>query len=435
MLDELKKKRNALFAELSALGKRAADWTEDENAAFDAKDIELAELDKRIAKVETTLARGQQPIGTPLPGVNNPDTTLGRVEVGEDLEAAKPFATFGEQLLAIKLAAMHPASVDKRLVRLNASGSNTVIDSDGGYAVQQDFAGELMTRAIDEDDIASRCTRMSVNGNGLKFYRPKVNTDANNAIFGGIRVYRAAEAATVEASKPELEEAEVRLEKLMGLWYVTDEASQDAAALSGIARVGFSQAMSATLSDEIINGTGAGRCLGILNSNVLVSVAKETNQAAATIVYDNVRKMKNRVLPGSSYRNAVVFVNIDAPEQLEQMAFPVGTGGVPVFLPAGGVSVDGYNALYGKPVIPSTHCPALGSVGDILFADFSRYLLIDKAGQGVKEDVSMHVRFLYGENTYRWTWRINGMPIDSSPFTFKNSTLARSPFVALAARA
>lgn len=431
-MTELSTKRGELFAKMEALANRAANWTEEEQTQFAAYETELENLDQRIAKVTKFSAAASVPTSAPLPGSH----TLGsRIEVGQDLEATRPFRSFGEQLSAIRTASIPGGSIDKRLL-LAASGSNTVVDSEGGYAVQQDFAGELMTRAIETDEIASRCTRISVNGDGLKFYRAKVNTDANNAVFGGIRVYRAAQAATVEASKAELETAELRLAKLMGIWYATDELLSDASALEGMARIGFSAAMSMKLSDEILNGTGVGECLGLLNaaSGATIEVAKETGQAAATIVYPNVRKMRHRILP-SAAANAIWLVNMDSEEQLEQMTMPIGTGGVPVFLPPGGLSEDGLSRLYGRAVVPSAHCPALGSKGDIIFTDLSRYLLIDKAGQGVVEDVSMHVRFLYGENTYRWTWRINGMPIDAQPFDPKNSANTRSAAVTLAARA
>lgn len=426
MYDELVKQRNVLLSELKTLGDSAKDWTEEQEAQFDAKTAEVEKLNAKIAKLSKVQGIANTPSAAPVA------TFAGNsIEVGDDLEGKKPFAHFGEQLAAIRLAGMPGGNVDKRLL-FGATGNNTVVDSEGGYAVQQDFAGEIMTRAIEEDDIASRCQRISVNGDGLRFYRPKNNTDANNSLFG-VRVYRVAQAETVAASKLELEPAEIRLSKLMGIWYVTDEAQSDARALEGMARTGFAASMALKLGDEIINGNGAGECLGVLNAPVTISVAAEGGQAADTVIYDNVRKMKHRLIPGSMQR-AAWFVNVDTPEQLEQMNMPIGTGGVPVFLPAGGLSADGFSALYGRPVIPTTHAPALGNVGDIGLYDFSRYLLIDKAGEGVKEDMSMHVRFLYGENTFRWTWRINGMPVDGSAFTFKNSTNTRSPFVTLAAR-
>jgi hypothetical protein len=48
--------------------------------------------------------------------------------------------------------------------------------------------------------------------------------------------------------------------------------------------------------------------------------------------------------------------------------------------------------------------------------------------------MSDHVRFIYGERTFRWTQRINGKtPWRSAVTPFKGSATV-SPFVALAAR-
>ena len=51
------------------------------------------------------------------------------------------------------------------------------------------------------------------------------------------------------------------------------------------------------LDDEILNGTGADQCLGVLNANnaSLVSQAKENGQLAATVVTENITKMWSRM--------------------------------------------------------------------------------------------------------------------------------------------
>ena len=76
---------------------------------------------------------------------------------------------------------------------------------------------------------------------------------------------------------------------------------------------------------------------------------------------------------------------------------------------------------------------AVGTVGDIILADMSQYRLIRKGGvQGAQ---SQHVRFLYGENVFRWVMRVNGKPLWNAPLTVAKGSLQRSPFVTLATRA
>lgn len=182
-----------------------------------------------------------------------------------------------------------------------------------------------------------------------------------------------------------------------------------------------------------LNGTGAGQLLGIQNAACLVSVAKETGQAADTVLFENIVKMWTR-LYARSRANAAWYINQDVEPQLFGMAMSVGTGGVPVFMPAGGISGQPYSTLFGRPIIPIEQAATLGDVGDIILADMSQYLLIDKGA--IKGDQSIHVKFLYGENTFRFVYRVNGQPIWKSVLTpFKGTANTQSPFIVLAERA
>ena len=114
------------------------------------------------------------------------------------------------------------------------------------------------------------------------------------------------------------------------------------------------------------------------------------------------------------------------------MSQTVGTGGNAVFLPGGGASSEPFSTLFGRPVIPVEQCATLGDVGDIVLADFSQYLLADKP---LETALSMHVRFLYDEQTFRIVYRVDGQPMWSSALTPAKGTATLSPFVTLAERA
>jgi HK97 family phage major capsid protein len=86
----------------------------------------------------------------------------------------------------------------------------------------------------------------------------------------------------------------------------------------------------------------------------------------------------------------------------------------------------------GRPVIPVEYCSTLGTVGDIVLADLSQYIVIDKGGVQTAE--SIHVRFAYDERTFRATYRIDGQPWHRSAITPANGSNTQSPFVALATR-
>jgi HK97 family phage major capsid protein len=356
-------------------------------------------------------------------------------------EYKRQFRNLGEQIKAIRNASTPGLNnVDERLLTVNkeveqrASGMNEGIGSEGGFLLEPDFAGKIFETAVEVGQIMSRVKMLPVTGSGVKW----MDVDESNvasSVYGGVIAYWAAEAGTVTATKPKLAKRTMDLEKLMAIAYATDELEEDAAFLSSWYEESFGVAVSRSTEIGIINGTGDGMPLGILNAPCLITVNKETGQTTDTVVYDNVLKMWAR-LPGSKRRNGVWLINPDVEPQMGKMAMTIGTGGVPVYLPAGGLSVDGYSTLFGRPVIPTDVCSALGDKGDIILCDLNDYMMIKKAGvnNGMKFDVSMHVQFLYDENTYRIVFRVNGMPKKSSATTIKNSSNERGSFITLQAR-
>jgi HK97 family phage major capsid protein len=218
------------------------------------------------------------------------------------------------------------------------------------------------------------------------------------------------------------------------LCYATDELLDDASALEGVIRSSFASEFGFLLDDAIINGLGTGQPLGILNAGCLVSVSKETGQKASTIVAENVINMYSRLF-ASSRGNAVWLINQNIEPQLFQMSLAIGTGGIPIYMPAGGLSGLPYGTLFGRPVLAIEQAASLGTVGDIIFADLAGgYILAEKGG--VKSDVSIHMRFDYDESVFRFVMRVDGQPVRATALTpYKGATSTQSHFVALATRA
>jgi HK97 family phage major capsid protein len=204
--------------------------------------------------------------------------------------------------------------------------------------------------------------------------------------------------------------------------------------MEGFIRMSASHEIGFQVDDAIINGTGAGRPLGILQAGCLVSQGAEAGQAADTVIYENIVKMWSRLFPGSQ-TNAVWLINQNVFPQLATMSLSVGTGGGPVWLPAGGASASPFSTLMGRPVMPIEQCPSIGDVGDIVLADFSNgYILAEKGG--IESNMSIHVRFIYDESIFRFVIRLDGQPVRASALTpYKGgATFTQSHFVALAAR-
>lgn len=421
-----------------------------QQADFDAASTEVESIDRDIANAERLAKlRGSKA----LPGIDSnggaDDVFAGfsedrrrlltahagqPIQVREQLSGfrERPFANLGEQMQAIHRAAVvHDR--DPRLVAA-ALGANETIPTDGGFLVQVDSSTEILRRTFGKAQLAAKVRKfpLGVNSNGMKINALKDDSRATGSRYGGVRGYWLAEAGALTASGPmQWRQMELNLKKLGGLLYATDEQLQDAAFLEAMMLEAVSDEFAFLVDESIISGNGAGKPMGFMNAGCKVAVAKETGQAARTIVKENIDKMWSRMW-SKSMPNAEWYINQDCYPQLNNLSQVIGTGGVPVYLPPGGLSVAPYGTLMGRPVTPIEFCETVGTEGDIILGDLSQYMMIDKS---VAAATSIHVAFLTGEQAFRFIYRVDGQPVDNKPITPYKGTSTQSPFVTLATRA
>ena len=340
----------------------------------------------------------------------------------------RSFRNLGDQMMAVYRASQPGSKIDTRLTTRSASGLNATNPSDGGFLVQTDFVKDLLKRTYDTGILASRCKKipLTTNANSIKINAIDEISRANGSRWGGLSTYWENEADQFSASKPKFRQMELSLKKLTGLCYVTDELLQDAAALEKVIKEGFADEFGFKMDDVILRGTGAGQPLGILNSDALVKVDKEKNQTAK-ITVENIVKMWSRMW-SRSRSNAVWFVN----PEIEPLLYTLVVGDKPVYIPAGSMANAPYGTLLGRPVIALEQCAELGEVGDIILADLSQYLLIDKGG--INTASSIHVRFLYDEAVFRFIYRVDGQPVWNKALKPYKGDATVSPFITLAKR-
>ena len=395
--------------------------TEEEQAKFNALQAEIEELQNSVeaaAKLEKQQEKINKPVNQPVyPSPN---------------QQPEKFTNFGEQLRAVVIAdESRGQNVDSRLI-YNQLGISEGVPGDGGYLVQQDFSQELLKRAYETGILGNLCRRQPVgpNSNGFKINVVDESSRATGSRMGGIQMFWTGEGRQLQASQPKFRQLELNLQKLTGLLYATDELLADTTALQAFIMDAFAEEYGFMIDDAIIRGTGAGMPQGILNSNALVTVPAEAGQPNQTVVFENLSNMWGR-LPARSRRNAVWLINQEVEPQLDRLAIAVGVGGAVEarFVTYG---PDGVLRIKGRPVIAIEQSEALGVTGDVILADLSQYLLIDKGP--MESAVSIHVRFVWDEQTFRFVYRVNGQPIWNKPLTPYKGAGAQSPFVALAGR-
>lgn len=424
--------RDAARALVAAARAANRDLTEEEGAQFDERMAAIRSLNAEEARYQALEADERARAGGPPAPSDPPERT--------DPTRDQGWSSFGEMLRAVAIAERSQGrQLDRRLVEVPAtqsraaSGAGEAVPSDGGFLVQQDFSTTLLQRTYETGQVIGEVMRIPVssNANGLKLNGIDETSRATGSRWGGVRTYRAAEADTVTASRPKFRRISLELQKLMALCYATDELLEDTAALESVVMTAFPQEFGWRLDNEVIRGIGAGEMLGVLNAPSLVTVAKETGQAAASFYYENAVNMFARLWAPSVPRSKW-YINQDVYPQLLQMSMVVGTGGAPVFLPPGGASAAPYGSLLGRPIQPIEQASTLGTVGDVILMDPTQYVMIEKGG--LKTASSIHVRFLYDEQVFRFTMRNDGQPLWHSALTPANGSNTVSPYVALATR-
>ena len=342
------------------------------------------------------------------------------------------FRSQAEFFDAVARSSAKGAQTDPRLIANSPStyGSEGV-GADGGFAVPPEFRSAILQKVMGEDSLLSMTDQQQTSGNAITFLADETTPWQSS---GGIQSYWESEASQMAQSKPQLVEKTVKANKIITLVPLSDELLADAPAMASYVNRKAPEKMSFRVNDAILNGTGAGTPLGILQSPGTVDVSKETSQTADTVNYNNIIKMYSALTP-TARAKARWIVNPDVEQQLMTMSFP-GTGtAVPVYLPPGGLSASPYGTLLGRPVITSEACAALGDRGDIIFGDMSSYLSVIKVG-GIRSDVSIHVWFDWDITAFRFILRVGGQPWwNSAIAAFKAGSSARGFFATLAARA
>jgi HK97 family phage major capsid protein len=355
----------------------------------------------------------------------NSSTFEERVRRVNEIALATPkFKSLAENIIAIVIAE-RGGPIDPRLMRAPA-GANINDPTAGGFLIEEQYSQVLAALAYEESFVADLCDRRPTARPLASVKVPGIDetSRADGSRFGGALSYWEAESASTPLSLPRFKNIEFSAKKIIALVFGTDELLADAPMFETHVIRALKAEFGFKLDLGVITGTGAGQPLGIMNSPALITVQKETGQAAGSIVKENVNKLWKR-LPAPSRRNAVWLANEDADEQFEALG-----GNTNTYIPAG-VNGNEFPLLKGRPVITVEQCPTLGTPGDLILADLDHYVIVDG---GMKYVMSLQVRFDSDQVLLRFVMRVDGKPTISTPIAPYNGAFTRSPFVCLGAR-
>ena len=403
----------AVIARESGMSARLADWM------IDGTTVAAA----RSEAFQALRASAPAPVNVAAPAI----------EVGKDRAEEKPFDGLGDFFRSVVQAEQQPGRMDPRL---RASGANTQVSSEGGFAVPAGQVNVFLDTMYSSGEILSRVTRRPISvGNTYSERLLKESSRVSGSRFGGITTGWVGEGNDITASKPALREVNLTLRKVAAAAYLTEEQIADGPALESFIRQAAPEALRFAVEEAIYGGTGAGQPLGFLNAGGLVSQAIEGTQTIANtseFIWKNASKMYGR-MPASMRANAFWFINAELYANIiTSTAGAAANGATALFMAPGRLADAPNGAILGRPIVPVEYASAQGTVGDFVFANLSDYLVIDKGG--IQQAQSLHVRFLQDEQVLKFTYRVDGAPRTNVAVTPNKGSDTQSPYIALAAR-
>lgn len=335
-----------------------------------------------------------------------------------------------DKAAAGELAFLLPAAFTPRSI-MAAVGSDeqgAYSDPHGGYAVPTTRLPGVLSVGFEGDPTAGRTQGLPMETPSIEIMA-RTDKDHTTSVAGGFVMTRRPETVAAAMSRMQLEMITLKATTLMGLAAATEEILTDSPlSFAAIIAEGFRTQAPAHMLNEKIRGTGGNEYLGVLASPAKVVVAKESGQAADTIVAQNVINMAARCW---GFDRSVFLANHDTRPQLATLSIPIGTGGVLLYQPSKG---EGFpDMLWGRPVFYTEFCNTVGDEGDLILVDWSQYL--EGIYQPLQSAESVHVRFVNHERMFKFWLRNAGAPWWRSALTPAKSSKTLSPIVTLAARA
>lgn len=440
-LQRLEQQAAGLITQMEALSTAAADrpWTDQEREQFNGLKAQHATLLQDIA-AERELEATRRAAGAERRDPDQAATAagqaaagVGQVQLGRNRAEDDPRRGFRDHrdfLGAVMAAGRNPMRIDQRLMPLATQGSDeqgAYSDPHGGFLVPHGVAPGILSLRPEDDPLSGLVTNIPMTAPTVSF-NARVDKDHSTSVSGGFVVTRRPETVDGASSRAKFEQVTLVANEEFGLAFATERIINDSPqSFVAIIQAGMNSEYVANAMHERINGSGTGERQGALSTTCKIAVAKETGQAAGTILKENIDKMAAR---SWRYSAAVWLANHTTRPALKALVQAVGTGGTAVQYLTG--APGGQEYLDGRPLFFTEFAKGLGTEGDLILLVPSEYL--EGTYQSEQYAESIHVRFTAAERAFRFYRRNDGQWWWKSPLTPKNGATL-SPVVTLATRA
>lgn len=308
----------------------------------------------------------------------------------------------------------------------------------GGYTVPVQFYADLLRLMAEKAFIRERCTVLPMQSRSMMVPALKQSSTTfargQSQFFGGVVMSWTPEGATIAESDPVFREIELVARDLVFYTVASNQLLQDnAVALDTLLTTIFQEACAWSYDYYIIQGgASAAEPIGVVNAP---GTYLQSRTAANQILMPDVVNMLSHLYT-QSWDNACWVASQSIIPQLMQMTNNASNSPFLTWLNPAPYSGDGGPMaqripamLCGIPIFWSEKASYLGQKGDLILADFSKYLVGDRLS--IQIEVSPHVKFLTNQMVWRVIVRWDGTPWQDSPVTLADRTWQVSPMVCL----
>ena len=307
----------------------------------------------------------------------------------------------------------------------------------GGYVVPPQFMNELLTIAAEDAFIEARAKVIPMNSRTVQWPMLDITTaqaTGTSPYFGGILAQWQPEAATINETEPAFRQSEWTAWDLVLYTVSSNQLLMDnGIGLDALLTQLFGAAITWYKEYAYLQGLGAGATmpLGILNAPA--TYLQNRGTPSTFKLADAAAMMAH--LQIQSWDDACWIMHQSVIPQLIQMVDNATSNRLVWMSPMGDGSSMGPAAmklpkafLNGLPIFFTEKVPTLGTRGDVMLVDWSRYVI------GMRLDLQIDVSNQYLFRNNQLAWRViargDGRPWLSSVITDQAGWVS-SPFVAL----
>lgn len=411
----------------SAVTEQVADTAEtitEPIAQIEIKETEMTEEIKEQGLTSEDVDRlVQEAVTKAIHAMPGYDDLLNAAPEGKDHPEEKSFADY--------LVALQRHDV-KRIEGVYKAALSEESGAVGGYLVPVEYSNQIL-RLANERSVVRAQGPTIINMTTREWNVPALDYTSSTAgrahQLGGVYATWTEEAGEKTETEPTFKNVKLVYHELSGYTVASAQVRMDAGpALESMLRELFADAVAFQEDWSFIQGDGAGKPLGVLKSDALLCEVA----ASSTFVLTDIASMLE-MFHSRRPNGGVWFMHPKVLSKLIALADGSATTNNVIWIPSARDNAPA--TLFGRPIVFTDRMPVLPAgnsatqIGGVLLADWSYYLIGDRAGLQI--DFSEHYKFINNQGTWRFAKYVDGQPWMQAPMYLADGSNQVSPFVSL----